>query len=157
MTFGREADESTSLALIDRFLERGGNLIDTADRYGAGESEAIIGRALRGRRDDVVLATKFRWPTGAGPNNAGASRRHIMLAVEASLRRLQTDWIDLYQIHSWDPNTSLEETVSTLNDLVRAGKVRYLGASNFAAWQLAKALGLSARHGWEPFAAVQPQ
>jgi aryl-alcohol dehydrogenase-like predicted oxidoreductase len=157
MTFGRELDESSSADLIDLFLERGGNLIDTADRYGDGESEAILGRALRTRRDDVILATKFRWSTGSGPNDSGASRRHIVRAVEASLRRLQTDWIDLYQVHCWDPNTPLEETLSTLDDLVRSGKVRYLGASNFAAWQLAKALGLAALHHWEPFAAVQSQ
>jgi aryl-alcohol dehydrogenase-like predicted oxidoreductase len=157
MTFGRELDESSSVGLIDLFLERGGNLIDTADRYSDGESEAILGRALRGRRDEVIVATKFRWSTGSGPNDSGASRRYILRAVEASLRRLQTDWIDLYQVHCWDPNTPLEETLSTLDDLVHAGKVRYLGASNFAAWQLAKALGLAALHRWEPFTAVQPQ
>jgi aryl-alcohol dehydrogenase-like predicted oxidoreductase len=157
MTFGRELDESESVGLVDLFLERGGNLIDTADRYSDGESEAILGRTLRGRRDDVILATKFRWSTGPGPNNSGASRRHIMRAVEASLRRLDTDWIDLYQVHCWDPNTPLEETLSALDDLVHSGKVRYLGASNFAAWQLAKALGLAALHRWQPFVATQSQ
>jgi aryl-alcohol dehydrogenase-like predicted oxidoreductase len=157
MTFGREADEAVSVGLLDSFLERGGNLVDTADRYSGGESESILGRALRGRRHDVIVATKFRWSIGPGPNDSGASRRHILRAVEASLRRLQTDWIDLYQVHCWDPNTPLEETLSTLDDLVRSGKVRYLGASNFAAWQLTKALGLAALHRWEPFVAVQPQ
>jgi aryl-alcohol dehydrogenase-like predicted oxidoreductase len=142
---------------MTRFLDAGGNLVDSADRYGLGRSEEIVGRAIQGRRDQVVLATKFRFATGDGPNDSGASRRHIHAAIDASLRRLGTDWIDLYQIHCWDPYTPLEETLSTLNDLVRSGKVRYLGASNFAAWQLAKALGLAAVNQWEPFAAIQPQ
>jgi len=157
MTFGREADERTSTAIVDHFLAAGGNLVDTADRYGGGESERIVGRALVGRRDEVILATKFRWPMGSGPNDRGGSRRHILTAVDASLRRLRTEWIDLYQMHAWDPDTPLEETLSTLDNLVRQGKVRYIGASNFAGWQLAKALGLSALHGWEAFVSLQPQ
>jgi aryl-alcohol dehydrogenase-like predicted oxidoreductase len=157
MTFGREADEPTSADLIERFLDAGGNFIDTADRYADGASERILGRVLAGRRDRVVLATKFRWSTGPGPNDAGASRRHIISALEASLNRLGTDWIDLYQIHAWDPSTPLEETLSALDDVVRQGKVRYLGASNFAGWQLAKALGISALRGWESFVSLQPQ
>jgi aryl-alcohol dehydrogenase-like predicted oxidoreductase len=104
-----------------------------------------------------VLATKVRFPTGEGPNDVGLSRRHIRLGVEASLRRLQTDWIDLYQVHCWDARTPLEESLSTLNDLVHEGKVRYLGASNFAAWHLATALGTAALHDWEPFASLQPE
>lgn len=157
MTFGREADEATSTAIVDRFLDAGGNLVDTADMYGRGTSEEIVGRALSGRRDDVVLATKVRFPVGDGPNDQGASRRHVRRGIEESLRRLRTDWIDLYQIHCWDPTTPLEETLSTLDDLVREGKVRYVGASNYAGWQLAKALGVSALHGWEPFVSLQPQ
>src|SRR5687768_5083907 len=157
MTFGREIDEDASRAILDRYLDAGGTFVDTANVYGAGASEEILGRALGPRRDGIVLATKFRMPLGDDPNSGGASRRHIREAVEASLRRLQTEWIDLYQIHCWDPATPLEETVSTLDDLVHEGKVRYVGASNYTAWQLATALGLSARHGWEPFISLQPQ
>jgi aryl-alcohol dehydrogenase-like predicted oxidoreductase len=157
MTFGREADETTSGAMLDRFLDAGGNFVDTADVYSDGVSEEITGRALGAKRADVVLATKVRFPTGPGPNDVGLSRRHIRLGVEASLRRLGTDWIDLYQVHCWDERTSLEESISTLNDLVHEGKVRYVGASNFAAWQLAKSIGISALHGWEAFASLQPE
>jgi aryl-alcohol dehydrogenase-like predicted oxidoreductase len=157
MTFGREADETTSGAMLDRFLDAGGNFVDTADVYSDGMSEEITGRALGAKRADVVLATKVRFPTGPGPNDVGLSRRHIRLGVEASLRRLGTDWIDLYQVHCWDERTSLEESISTLNDLVHEGKVRYVGASNFAAWQLAKSIGISALHGWEAFASLQPE
>lgn len=157
MTFGRETDEATSRAMIDRYLDAGGDFVDTADVYGGGASEEIVGRALEGRRDRVVLATKVRMPVGGGVNDLGASRRRIRAGIEDSLRRLRTDWVDLYQIHCWDPRTPLEETLSTLDDLVREGKVRYVGASNYSGWQLAKALGLSALHGWEPFASLQPQ
>jgi aryl-alcohol dehydrogenase-like predicted oxidoreductase len=157
MTFGREIDEAASRAILDRFLDAGGTFVDTADVYGGGASEEILGRSLGARRDGIVLATKFRMPLGDDPNSGGASRRHIREAVEASLRRLQTEWIDLYQIHCWDPLAPLEETISTLDDLVREGKVRYVGASNYTAWQLAKALGLAALHRWEPFASLQPQ
>jgi aryl-alcohol dehydrogenase-like predicted oxidoreductase len=157
MTFGREADETTSQKLVDRYLEAGGNFIDTADVYSQGVSEEITGRALGSRRDDVVLATKVRFPMGDGPNDVGASRRHIRLGVEASLRRLGTDWIDLYQIHCWDARTPLEETIATLDDLVHEGKVCYVGASNYTAWQLMKALGLAALHDWTPFASLQPE
>jgi aryl-alcohol dehydrogenase-like predicted oxidoreductase len=157
MTFGREADEATSKAIVDRFLEAGGNFIDTANVYSLGVSEEITGRALAGRRDDVVLATKVRFKMGDGPNDVGLSRRHIRMNVEASLRRLGTDWIDLYQVHCWDASTPLEETISTLDDLVRVGKVRYVGASNFTAWQLAKALGIATLSNWEPFVSLQPE
>jgi aryl-alcohol dehydrogenase-like predicted oxidoreductase len=157
MTFGREADEATSRAIVDRFLDAGGNFVDTANVYSAGVSEEITGRALGARRADVVLATKVRFPMGDGPNDVGLSRRSIRMQVEASLRRLGTEWIDLYQVHCWDPRTPLEETLSTLDDLVHEGKVRYIGASNFAGWHLAKALGLSALHGWEPFVSLQPE
>ena len=143
MTFGNEADEATSKAIVDRFLDAGGNFVDTANVYSGGVSEEITGRALGSRRDEVVLATKVRFPMGDGPNDVGLVARNIRTQVEASLRRLGTDWIDLYQVHCWDPRTPLEETISTLNDLVHEGKVRYLGASNFAGWHLAKALGIA--------------
>jgi aryl-alcohol dehydrogenase-like predicted oxidoreductase len=157
MTFGKEADESMSRKIVDSFLDAGGNFVDTANVYQQGVSEEITGRALAAKRGDVVLATKVRFPMGDGPNNVGASRRNIRMQVEESLTRLGTDWIDLYQIHCWDPRTPLEETLSTLNDLVHEGKVRYIGASNYAGWHLAKALGVSALHGWEPFASLQPE
>ncbi|HEY3669981.1 MAG TPA: aldo/keto reductase [Acidimicrobiia bacterium] len=158
MTFGREADEAAACAIVDRFFEAGGNFVDTANNYGdpPGRSESILGDVLSGRRDQVVLATKVRFATGDGVNDRGLSRRHIRLQCDASLRRLGTDWIDLYQVHSWDPTCPLEETLSALDDLVRDGKVRYVGASNFAGWQLAKALGVAAVHGWEPFVSLQP-
>ena len=140
MTFGRagETDEDTARVIVDRFLEAGGNFIDTADVYAAGVSEEMLGRILEGRRDGVVLATKCRFSMGEDPNLQGANRRHIAQAVDASLRRLRTDWIDLYQIHGWDPGPQIEETMSALDDCVRAGKVRYLGVSNYTAWQIAK-------------------
>src|SRR6266446_2323184 len=134
MTFGRqnEATEKESFAMMDRFVSMGGNFIDTANVYGTGISEEIVGRWLKERnRDDLVIATKARFPMGEGPNDVGLSRKHVLSAVNASLRRLQTDYIDLYQVHCWDPKTPLEETLSTLNDLVRKGAVRYIGASNF--------------------------
>ena len=146
--------------MLDRYLEAGGNFVDTANVYAGGASEEILGRVFAerpGLRDDTVLATKVRMPTGDAINDAGASRRNIRASVERSLRRLQTEWIDLYQIHAYDPRTPLDETLSTLDDLVREGKVRYIGASNYAGWQLAKALGLSALHGWERFVALQQQ
>jgi len=157
MTFGRECDETTSRALLDRFIDAGGTLVDTANNYGdpPGASETIIGKVLVGRRDKVVLATKVRFFSGDGPNDRGLSRRQIRMSVDASLRRLQTDWIDLLQLHSWDPLTPLAETLSTVDDLVRVGKVRYLGVSNFTGWQLACANGLAAQHGWEPVVSYQ--
>jgi aryl-alcohol dehydrogenase-like predicted oxidoreductase len=158
LTFGREADEATSCAILDRFVDAGGNFVDTADVYGGGASEEVVGRWLAGRsRDELVLATKVRYPSGPGPNDVGLSRKHILASVEASLRRLGTDYIDLYQVHCWDHITPLEETLGTLDGLVRAGKVRYLGASNFAGWQLQKAIDLSRRNGWEAFVCLQPQ
>ena len=158
MTFGREADESESRLILDRFLDGGGNFVDTANVYGnpPGASESIVGDLLAGRRDDVVLATKVRFPTGPGPNDRGLSRRHIRQECERSLRRLRTEWIDLYQVHGWDPHTRLEETLGVLDDLVHEGKVRYLGASNFAGWQMAKALGISCARGYESFVSLQP-
>ncbi len=158
MTFGRETSEEDSRRMLDRFVEVGGNFIDTANVYTRGVSEEIVGRWLSERnRDDFVIATKVRFPMGEGPNKVGLSRKHILAQVEASLRRLGTDYIDLYQVHAWDPGTPLEETLSTLDDLVRSGKVRYIGASNFAGWQLQKAIDISRFNGWEAFVSLQPQ
>ncbi len=157
MTFGRELDEAGSEEIVNRFVEAGGNFIDTADVYENGVSEEITGRAIGDRRDDVVLATKVRFPMGEGPNDVGLSRKHIMAGAEASLRRLGTDYIDLYQVHCWDEATPLEETLSALTDLVRSGKARYIGVSNFMAWQIVKALGVSELHGFEKFVCLQPQ
>ena len=157
MTFGQEADEETSKGIVDRFLEAGGNFIDTADVYSNGVSEEITGRALKSVRDDVVLATKIRFPMGEGPNDVGLSRKHIMRGCEDSLRRLGTEYLDLYQVHCWDVITPLEETLSALTDLVRSGKVRYLGVSNFTGWQLMKSLAVSETNGFEKFVCLQPQ
>jgi aryl-alcohol dehydrogenase-like predicted oxidoreductase len=157
MTFGRESTEETSFQLLERFVEAGGNFIDTADVYGNGTSEEILGRWLQGkRRDDYVIATKVRFRIGEGTNDIGLSRKHILSGVENSLRRLNTDYIDLYQIHMWDPHTPLEETLSTLNTLVQSGKVRYLGASNVSGWMLQKAIDLSRFNNWESFVCLQP-
>ncbi len=157
MTFGRESTEEISRRMLDRFAEAGGNFIDTADVYTQGTSEEIVGRWLAGqRRDDFVVATKVRFPMGDKPNDLGLSRKHILANVEASLRRLGTDYIDLYQVHCWDPGSPLEETLGTLDQLVRSGKVRYIGASNYSGWQLQKAVDLSKQMGWEPFVCLQP-
>ncbi len=157
MTFGREADEQTSHGMLDRFVDAGGTFIDTADVYSAGESERVLGRWLKNRsRDDLVIATKVFGATGSGPNDAGTGRKHVLSAVEASLRRLGTDYIDLYQVHMFDDGTPLTETLSTLDRLVRDGKVRFLGASNYAGWQLQKSVDLARRYGWEPYACLQP-
>jgi len=157
MTFGRESSEKVSFQLLDRFVEAGGNFIDTADVYSQGLSEEILGRWLKGKtRDDFVIATKVRFPMGPGPNDIGLSRKHIFAAVDSSLLRLNTTYIDLYQVHMWDPGTPIEETLSALDQLVKSGKVRYLGASNYAGYQLQKAIDLSRQNGWEPFACLQP-
>ena len=140
---------------IDVCLDAGVNLIDTADVYSAGVSEELVGQALVGRRDRVLLATKARMPMGEGPNDAGLSRHHLIEACEASLRRLRTDHIDLYQVHEWDGRTPLDETLDTLDTLVRAGKVRYIGCSNYAGWQLVKALGISERLHLQRFVSQQ--
>ena len=130
---------------IDMALDAGVNLIDTANVYSEGAAESILGRALNGRRDRVLLASKARFPMGSGPNDAGLSRQHVIEACEASLRRLGTDHIDLYQLHEWDGQTPLEETLAALEHLVQSGKVRYVGCSNFAGWQVMKALAISDR------------
>lgn len=157
MTFGKEADEAEARRILGAYLDAGGFVLDTADSYVQGRSEEILGRLIAGRRAEMVVMTKARFPTGPGPNNRGASRRHLLASVEGSLRRLRTDWIDVFVVHCWDPRTPLDETLSTLDSLVRAGTVRYLAASNFAAWQLAKALGLAELRRLEPFRSVQLQ
>ena len=161
MTFGDETDEAGSHAQLDAFLEAGGTLVDTADVYSAGTSESIIGRWFASRpadvTDRVVLATKGRFPTGEGTNDLGLSRRHLTRAVDASLSRLGVGTIDLYQVHAWDPITPLEETLETLSDLVREGKIRYPGLSNYTGWQVQKARALCREHGWTPPVTLQPQ
>ncbi|HMQ34040.1 MAG TPA: aldo/keto reductase [Chloroflexaceae bacterium] len=154
--FGIRVDQQGVSAIVAAALELGITFFDTADVYQEGRSEESLGVALKGRRQRAILATKVASPMGPGPNDHGASRQHIMGAVEASLRRMQTDYIDLYQIHRWDPDTPIEETLRALDDLVRAGKVRYVGASNFAAWQLAQANLLAELRGWTPFVSIQP-
>lgn len=140
---------------VDMCLDAGINLIDTADVYSAGLSEEIVGEVLRGRRDQVLVATKVRMPMGTGPNDAGLSRHHVISGCEASLRRLGTDHIDLYQVHEWDGQTPLAETLAALDELVRSGKVRYVGCSNYAAWQLMKALGIAGARGLPRFVSQQ--
>jgi len=148
-------DQPSADALVSRALDAGINFVDTANVYAAGESETMLGKALGSRRHEVVLATKVRGRTGPGPNQVGLSRLHILQAVEASLKRLETDYIDLYQIHRFDLLTNIEDTLGALDDLVRAGKVRYIGCSNLAAWQVMKALAVSRDQGLERFKCTQ--
>jgi aryl-alcohol dehydrogenase-like predicted oxidoreductase len=163
MTFGGSGkfadvgrtDLPTAKRQLDLCREHGVNLVDTADVYSAGASEEILGEALEGRRDDWLVATKVRFAMGPGPNDGGLSRHHLMRAAEASLRRLRTDHLDLYQVHEWDGQTRLEETLAALDTLVRQGKVRYVGVSNYAGWQLLKALGIAQREHLTPFASQQ--
>ena len=161
MTFGHETDEAGAHAQLDRFVDAGGTLIDTADVYTRGASEAIIGRWLARQPADVldrvVLATKARFPMGDAPNDVGLSRRHLSRALDASLQRLQVDHVDLYQVHAWDPLTPLEETWAFLDDAVRAGKVRYLGLSNYAGWQVQKVADLATYRGLARPVTLQPQ
>jgi aryl-alcohol dehydrogenase-like predicted oxidoreductase len=158
MTFGDESDEESAHAQLDLFVERGGNFLDTADVYSGGHSEEIIGRWLAARpgmRDRLVVATKGRFPMGDGPNDAGLSRTHLGRALDASLRRLGVDTVDLYQAHAWDPLTPIEETLGFFDHAVRTGKIRYAGVSNFVGWQLQKA-ALMARDA-APIVTLQPQ
>jgi aryl-alcohol dehydrogenase-like predicted oxidoreductase len=152
-------DDEASLPFFQRAIEAGINFFDTANVYSEGASERVLGKAIQmfAQREDVVIATKFFGPVGQGPNERGASRKHIMAAVDASLERLGMDYIDLYQMHRWDKETPFEETAWALNDLVRAGKVRYIGASSMSAWQFAKALAIQERNGWTQFVSMQPQ
>ncbi|MCY0876560.1 MAG: aldo/keto reductase [Firmicutes bacterium] len=154
--FGGRADKETSIRVLHHAVDVGVTFIDTANVYTNTRSEEIIGEAFAGRRQDIILATKVGMKRGDGPNDRGSSRQHIMAEVEESLRRLQTDYIDLYQIHAFDPYTPLEETLRALDDLVRSGKVRYIGASNYSSWQLLKSLDISDRHGFSPYVSVQP-
>ncbi len=149
--------EEASRPFIKRALELGINFFDTADMYSLGVSEKIVGQALKdfARRDQVIIATKVYNQVGDGPNDKGLSRKHIFDSIDASLRRLQTDYVDLYQIHRWDYETPIEETLEALHDVVKAGKVRYIGASSMYAWQFAKALYLADRHGWTRFVSMQ--
>ncbi|MDR7522840.1 MAG: aldo/keto reductase [Armatimonadota bacterium] len=156
-TFGRFADADQTARIVHAALDLGVNFFDTADVYSQGVSEEFLGRALGSRRGRAVVATKVVGAMGDGPNDRGASRAHITDGVHASLRRLGTDHIDLLQLHNWDPETPLEESLEALNDLVRAGKVRYVGCSNYTAWQLVWALWISDRRGWASFVSVQPE
>lgn len=157
MTFGKEVNKSDSINMVHRFLDQGGNFIDTADVYVGGESERIVGEAIKDRRSDVVLATKVRMRVGEGPNDFGYSRRRIIEGIDQSLQRLQTDYIDLYQLHVWDNVTPIEEAIRTLDDLVSSGKIRYIGCSNFLAWQMMKALSYSDFRNLVRFVSIQPQ
>jgi aryl-alcohol dehydrogenase-like predicted oxidoreductase len=165
MTYGTPTDrwqwalnEEQSRPFIKKALELGFNFFDTADVYTNGASEEVVGRALKdfAKRDEYVLATKVFNPMGPGPNDKGLSRKHIMSAIDASLKRLGTDYVDLYQIHRWDYDTPIEETMEALHDVVKAGKARYIGASSMYAWQFAKALYTSDLHGWSRFVSMQP-
>ncbi|MDT3425425.1 aryl-alcohol dehydrogenase-like predicted oxidoreductase [Paenibacillus forsythiae] len=153
--FGKRADQTASAAVLHTALDNGINFIDTANIYAGTESERIIGEALTGRRHEAVLATKAGLVRHPGPGGSGSSRFHLMRELEDSLRRLKTDYVDLYQIHTFDPHTPLEETLRTLDDMVSSGKVRYIGASNYAAWELMKALGISERTGYERYVSLQ--
>lgn len=147
LTFGREPDEATSARILHTYLDAGGSLLDTADAYGW--SEEVLGPLLDGVRDAVMVASKVGLPTRPGPNTEGASRVRLLRQVEETLRRLRTDWLDIYYVHAWDPITPLDEMLGTLDSLVLSGKVRYLGLSNFFAWQIATAVGRAALRGWE--------
>ncbi len=166
MTYGKPTerwpwalDEDASRPFFKKALDLGITFFDTADIYANGASEEVTGRALRdfASRDEIVLATKVFNPMGPSPNDKGLSRKHIMSAIDASLKRLGTDYVDLYQIHRWDDNTPIEETMEALHDVVKAGKARYIGASSMAAWQFAKAQYTADRHGWTRFVSMQPQ
>ncbi len=156
-TFGNGADEAATARIVNRALDIGVNFIDTADVYTRGTSEELVGKAVKGRRHEAIIATKVRGKMGDLPNDEGLSRKHIMDGIEASLRRLQTDYVDLYQVHQVDPSTPIYETLSALDTLVSQGKVRYLGCSNFAAWQICESLWASDRKNLTPFVSVQPR
>lgn len=156
-SFGSRASEETSIEILHTAIHHGITFIDTANVYSQTESERIIGKGLKdGKRQQVVLATKVGMPRGKGPNQGGSSRREIMEQIDESLRRLQTDYVDLYQIHTLDKNTPMEETLLALDHLIQAGKVRYIGASNYTAWELMKALSISERHRLARFISIQP-
>jgi aryl-alcohol dehydrogenase-like predicted oxidoreductase len=154
-TFGREVSDQDGVRLVHAFTDRGFNLVDTADSYAGGAAEEIVGKALRGRRDQVVLATKAGLPLHPAPERSRGSRRHLTMALDASLRRLRTEHVDVFHLHRWDDQAPVEETLSTVDAMVRAGKVRYVAVSNFTGWQLAWCAVVSRQHGWEPVVAVQ--
>jgi len=154
---GAPCEEAEARRVIDAFLDAGNNFIDTANVYTAGASERVVGRALAGRRDDVVVATKARGPQGRGPNDVGTSRLHLTRALEASLHRLGTDYIDVYQMHAWDPDTPIEETMATLDTFVRSGKVRYIGCSNYTGSQIVEAQWAADRLGGTKLVSLQPR
>jgi aryl-alcohol dehydrogenase-like predicted oxidoreductase len=156
-TFGGTCDAAQTASILDAAFDCGVNVIDTADSYSEGLSEQYVGRFLRSKRDQWVVMTKFALPMGEGPNRAGASRGYIRKAVEDSLRRLGTEYIDVYQVHRPDPETPAEETMSVLHDLVTEGKVRYIGCSNYAGWQIVQANEVAKRYGWTPFVSSQPR
>lgn len=157
MTFGSQVDPETSRVIIERALDEGINFFDTADVYTGGRSEEILGKALKGRRDRIFVATKVRGRTGDGPNDEGLSKAHIIHNLESSLRRLQTDYVDFYLLHFPDPSTPLDETLRTLDDLTTQGKVRYVGCSNFRAWQVCKALWTADALKLGPLVCIQPR
>jgi len=156
MTFGKEADEAASIAIMNRSLEAGVNFFDTADIYNKGLTEEIVGRWIGPHRDGIVLASKVHFPTGPGPNDYGSSRRHIVRGVEASLKRLQTDWLDILYLHHWDEHTAIEESLSAITTLVEQGKVHYGGVSNFSAWQTMNAIACARANGYAPVTCIQP-
>lgn len=157
MTFGGATSEADSIQMMHRFFDQGGNFLDTADVYVNGRSEEIVGKAIQGRRAEVIVASKVRMKVSDDINGAGVSRKHILDGIDASLRRLNTDYIDLYQMHVWDHATPIEETLRTLDDLVSSGKVRYIGCSNYFAWQLMKSLACSDANRYVRFVSIQPQ
>jgi len=156
MTFGKQADKATSQALYTLCRDNGINFFDCANGYAGGESEKVLGEFIKYQREEVVIATKGYFPTGKDINARGLSRFHLTKALEASLKRLKTDYVDVYYLHHFDPNTPLEETLSTLNDFVRQGKVLYLGISNFAAWQVMKAIAICRQNNFAPINCLQP-
>ena len=156
-TFGRYADEEQTARIVHQALDLGVNFLDTADVYNAGKSEEFIGKALRGRREEALIATKAGFATGDNPNQRGSSRKHLLESCDASLRRLSVDTIDLYQIHAFDSETPLEETLGALDDLVHSGKVRYIGCSNYNAWRVVQSLWLSDRKRLTSYISVQPE
>jgi aryl-alcohol dehydrogenase-like predicted oxidoreductase len=154
--FGNYMDEAAAVRVMHACKDNGINFVDTSDSYSRGASEAMVGKGIKGARSHWIVATKVFSPMGDGPNDRGASRKHIMDGVEASLRRMETEYIDLYQIHFWDPETPLEETLRTLDDLVCSGKVRYVGCSNYSGWQLLKSMWVSKEHNFVRYESVQP-
>lgn len=159
MTFGAESDEQTSHAILDRYHEAGGRFIDTADVYSHGVSEEIIGSWLEksGHRNEMVIATKARFPMGDGSDMQGAGRSYLLRAIDASLKRLRVEVVDLYQMHAWDPEVPIEETLGALNSLVEAGKIRFIGISNYTGWQIERTVQTTRQHDWAPIVSLQPQ